>query len=175
MRTLVPTETIEHNIISLRGHRIMPDTALAAMYGVEVRALNQAVKRNAARFPADFAFRLTATEAANLKSQSVISKARTHGGARRALPMVFTEQGVAMLSGVLSSPRAVAVNVEIMRAFVRMRQLLAANADLARKLAALEAKYDERFQAVFGAIRQLMAEERETRRKKEPLGFKLKA
>lgn len=174
MRSLIPIETIEHNILSLRGHRVMLDTALAAMYGVEVRALNQAVKRNAARFPADFAFRLNAAEMTNLKSQSVISKIGHHGGARRAMPMVFTEQGVAMLSGVLNSKRAISVNVEIMRAFVRMRQLLAANTDLARKLTALEAKYDERFQVVFSAIRQLMAEEKEARRKKEPLGFKLK-
>ena len=91
MRSLIPVDSIERNIISLRGHRVLFDAALAAMYGVEVRALNQAVKRHAARFPADFAFRLTAAETANLKSQSVISKARTHGGARRALPMVFTE------------------------------------------------------------------------------------
>lgn len=174
MRNLIPSETIEHNILSLRGHRIMLDAVLAAMYGVEVRALNQAVKRNAGRFPADFAFRLTTAEVANLKSHSVISKIAAHGGARRAMPMVFTEQGVAMLSGVLNSPRAIAVNVEIMRTFVRMRQLLAANADLARKLTALEAKYDERFQVVFSAIRQLMTEEKDTRRKKEPMGFKLK-
>jgi len=97
---------------------------LARLYGVEVRGLNQAVKRNAARFPADFAFRLTAEEVVSLKSQSVISKERTHGGARRALPMAFTEQGVAMLSGVLSSPRAIAVHVAIMRAFVQMRRVL---------------------------------------------------
>jgi hypothetical protein len=175
MRHLIPIETIEHNILSLRGHRVILDAALAVMYGVEVRALNQAVKRNAARFPADFAFRLSAAEMTNLKSQTVISKTAAHGGARRALPMVFTEQGVAMLSGVLNSKRAISVNVEIMRAFVRMRQLLAANTDLARKLTALEAKYDERFQVVFSAIRQLMAEEKESRRKKEPMGFRLKA
>jgi len=175
MRHLIPIETIEHNILSMHGHRVLLDAALAAMYGVEVRSLNQAVKRNLARFHADFAFRLTADDMANLKSHSVISKTAAHGGARRALPMVFTEQGVAMLSGVLNSPRAIAVNVEIMRAFVRMRQLLTANTDLARKLTALEEKYDERFQVVFSAIRQLMAEEKEARRKREPMGFKLKA
>lgn len=171
---LVVAEMVQRNIISIRGHRVMLAESLAQMYGVEVKALNQAVKRNQERFPEDFAFRLTAEEATVLKSQSVTSSATGHGGARRALPMAFTEQGVAMLSGVLSSPRAIAVNVEIMRAFVRMRQLLAANVDLARKLASLEAKYDKQFQVVFEAIRQLMADQDIADSKKQPLGFRLK-
>lgn len=171
---LVVAEMVQRNIISIRGHRVMLAESLAQMYGVEVKALNQAVKRNQERFPDDFAFRLTAEEAAVLKSQSVTSSGAGHGGARRALPMAFTEQGVAMLSGVLSSPRAIAVNVEIMRAFVRMRQLLAANVDLARKLASLEAKYDKQFQVVFEAIRQLMADQDVADSKKQPLGFRLK-
>jgi hypothetical protein len=173
MHTPIASDAIERSILSLHGQRVLLDATLAAMYGVEVRILNQAVKRNLARFPADFAFRLTADDMAVLKSQFVISKAATHGGARRALPMAFTEQGVAMLSGVLHSPRAIAVNVEIMRAFVRMRQLLAANTELARKLAELEARYDQRFQVVFDAIRQLMEDGQQADGDAAPVGFRL--
>jgi len=132
----------------------MLDRDLAALYGVETRALNQAVARNAARFPRDFAFRLSAREAAGLTSQIVT--ARSHGGRRNA-PWAFTEQGVAMLSSVLRSPRAVAVNVAIMRAFVHLREMLSAHAELARRLDELEARTDGRFAQVFGAIRRLMA------------------
>ena len=171
---VVEVEKVHRHIISIRGHRVMLAEALADMYGVEVRALNQAVKRNQERFPEDFAFRLTSEEAAVLKSQTVISSLGTHGGARRALPMAFTEQGVAMLSEVLTSPRAVAVNVEIMRAFVQMRQILTANADLARKLATLEATYDKQFQVVFEAIRQLMTDQDKVNSKKQKVGFNLK-
>ncbi len=133
---------------------LSPD--LAALYRVEPRALIQAVKRNVDRFPEDFMFQLTKEEFDILKSQNVISSASAWGGMRRAVPYAFTEQGVAMLSSVLRSPRAVAVNVEIMRAFVRLRQMLASNAELARKLDALEKKYDAQFKVVFDAIRQLM-------------------
>jgi len=119
----------------------------------ERKGLNQAVKRNIERFPADFMFHLVREEFENLKSQFVTS---SWGGIRRAMPYAFTEQGVAMLSSVLKNGRAVAVNVEIMRAFVRLRELLSTHADLARKLAALEKKYDTQFKAVFDAIRQLM-------------------
>ena len=152
-KSVVPTERIEHAIVVLRGHRVMLDEALAGLYDVEVRALNQAVKRNADRFPADFMFQLTQEEASLLRSQTVTLE---HGrGQHRKYP--FTEQGVAMLSSVLRSPRAVQVNIEIMRAFVRLRAMLQANAELARRLDALEKKYDTQFRAVFDAIRQLMA------------------
>ncbi|MGH9771647.1 MAG: ORF6N domain-containing protein, partial [Candidatus Acidiferrales bacterium] len=123
------------------------------LYGVEPRALVQAVKRNHERFPRDFMFQLTAREFANLKSQIVIS---SWGGARRAAPYAFTEQGVAMLSSVLRSKRAVLVNVQIMRTFVRLRRLLASHTDLQRRLDDLERKYDKHFKVVFDAIRELM-------------------
>ncbi len=128
---------------------------LAALYEVETKVLNQAVKRNAERFPEDFMFQLSADEFANWKSQIVTSNPAAKMGVRRR-PYAFTEQGVAMLSSVLRSDRAVAVNIEIMRAFVRLRRLLASHAELARKLGALEKKYDAQFKVVFDAIRQLM-------------------
>jgi hypothetical protein len=133
----------------------MLDSDLAELYGVSTKVLNQAVLRNAERFPSDFMFQLTWQEFGNLKSQSVTSSSG-HGG-RRKLPLVFTEQGVAMLSGLLNSPRAISVNVAIMRTFVRLRQLIGSHADLARKLAELESKYDDQFRAVFDAIRELMS------------------
>ena len=162
---LVRVARIERAILTLRGHRVMLDSELARLYRVEVKALNQAVKRNSERFPDDFMFQLTAEEAEHLRSQSVTS--RLWGG-RRTLPYAFTEQGVAMLSSVLRSPRAVQVNVEIMRAFVRLRSLLASHADLARKLDELEKKYDSQFAVVFEAIRQIMTPPVPTRRR---IGF----
>lgn len=135
----------------------MLDEDLATLYEVDVRALNQAVKRNAERFPADFAFRLTTDEARSLRSQTVILDAGRRGRHRKYPPTAFTEQGVAMLSSVLRSRRAVQVNIEIMRAFVRLREMLAADAKLARKLEALEKRYDAQFRVVFDAIRELMA------------------
>jgi hypothetical protein len=140
----------------------MLDSDLAALYGVEVKALNQAVRRNKERFPADFMFQLTAKEARSLRSQFVTANAGR--GGRRTRPYAFTEQGVAMLSSVLRSPRAVQVNIEIMRAFVRLRRMLGANEELARKLDALEHKYDSQFRAVFQAIRELMTPSRPPRR-----------
>jgi hypothetical protein len=151
---LVPHERIDRAIILLRGQKVIVDMDLASLYGVETRTLIQAVKRNRQRFPSDFMLELNDEEFEFLRSQFVISKGR---GGRRYRPYAFTEQGVAMLSSVLNSDRAVRVNIEIMRAFVRMRELLAANADLARKLDALEKKYDAQFKAVFDAIRALMA------------------
>ena len=145
----------EKRILLIRSLRVMLDYDLAELYGVETGALNRAVKRNADRFPKDFMFQLTAEEAENLKCQIGISS--DWGGRRRSLPHVFTEQGVAMLSSVLRSRRAVRVNIAIMRAFVRLREMLLTNADLARKLAELERKYDSQFKEVFDAIRQLMA------------------
>ena len=130
----------------------MLDADLAELYGVETKALLQTVKRNLDRFPEDFAFQLTNQDLSNLRSQIVTSS----WGGRRYLPYAFTEQGVAMLSSVLRSPRAVQVNIEIMRVFVRLRQLLTSNVELARKLAALESKYDAQFKMVFDAIRELM-------------------
>ena len=159
------SERIERRIFMLRGHKVMLSTDLADLYEVEPRALVQAVKRNIERFPDDFMFQLTAREFENLKSQIVTS---SWGGLRRAAPYAFTEQGVAMLSSVLRSRRAVMVNVEIMRTFVRLRQMLVAHADLARKLAVLEKKYDAQFKIVFDAIRELMTP---PAGKKRPIGF----
>ncbi|HEY2513751.1 MAG TPA: ORF6N domain-containing protein [Polyangiaceae bacterium] len=158
---------VERMIVSLRGERVMLDADLAALYGVTTSALIQAVKRNPTRFPSDFMFQLTPEEFASLRSQTVISK--SDRGGRRTAPYAFTEQGVAMLSSVLRSPRAVRVNVEIMRAFVRLREMLSTHADLARKLVALERKYDAQFRVVFDAIRELMAPPAKPRR---PIGFK---
>lgn len=158
---------VERKILLIRGERVMLDADLAAMYGVTTRALVQAVRRNPARFPADFMFQLTSDEAERLRSQTVISKSGR--GGRRTMPYAFTEQGVAMLSSVLRSPRAVRVNVEIMRAFVRLRAMLSTHVDLARKLLALEKKYDAQFRVVFDAIRELMTPEPKARR---PIGFR---
>jgi hypothetical protein len=155
-RSLIPAERIDRAIVLFRGQKVMLSNDLAMLYGVEPRALVQAVKRNPERFPDDFMFQLTKDEVEILKSQIVISSSTSWGGPRRAAPYAFTEQGVAMLSSVLRSPRAVAVNVEIMRAFVRLRQILASHADLARKLDAMEKKYDKQFKVVFDAIRELM-------------------
>jgi len=132
----------------------MLSTHLAELYDVETRALNQAVKRNISRFPEDFMFQLNSTEAEQLVSQNVIPHKKYFGG---SLPYAFTEQGVAMLSSVLNSERAIKVNIEIMRAFVRLRQILASNKELAKRLDVLEKKYDAQFKIVFEAIRQLMA------------------
>lgn len=154
---LVPLSRVEGAILVLRGHRVLLDEDLATLYEVDVRALNQAVKRNMVRFPADFAFRLTTDEARSLRSQTVILDARQRGRHRKYSPMAFTEQGVAMLSSVLRSRRAVQVNIEIMRAFVRLREMLSADTKLARKLEALEKRYDAQFRVVFDAIRELMA------------------
>ena len=163
--SLMPIERIDRAILMIRGHKVMLDADLASLYGVEAKVLNQAVKRNVERFPADFMFQLTAEEVDRLRSQFVTSSS---WGGRRYLPYVFTEQGVAMLSSVLHSTRAVQVNIEIMRAFVRLRQMLQQNADLARKLALLEKKYDAQFRAVFDAIRALMKPPEKTRRR---IGF----
>ena len=137
----------------IRDEKVILDEDLATMYGVETRALVQAVKRNIDRFPDDFMFQLTMNEFKNLKSQIVTSS----WGGRRKPPYAFTEQGVAMLSSVLRSMRAVLVNVEIMRTFVKLRRILATHDELARKLASLERKYDKQFKLVFDAIREIMA------------------
>ncbi len=151
--TLVSVERIEGVILVLRGHRIILDSDLAALYDVETKALVRAVKRNVNRFPGDFMFQLSAAEVQDLRRHFGTSSS---WGGRRYLPYAFTEQGVAMLSSVLRSARAVQVNVEIMRTFVRLRRMLESNAELARKLEALEKKYDAQFRVVFQAIRELM-------------------
>ena len=148
-----PAEKVERCILLLRGEKVMLDVDLAALYGVETKVLNQAVKRNLDRFPQDFMFRLTADESRILRSQTVTSR----WGGRRVPPFAFTEHGVAMLSSVLHSPRAVQVNIEIMRAFGRLRTILASHAQLGRRLDALEKRYDIRFKVVFDTIRKLMA------------------
>lgn len=150
---LVPAEVVERRTYLIRRQKVMLSTDLAELYGVEPRVLVQAVKRNIERFPKDFMFQLTHDEFRNLKSQIVTS---SWGGVRRATPYAFTEQGVAMLSSVLRSQRAILVNIAIMRAFVKLRQLLATHKQLAQKLEALERKYDRRFRVVFQAIKQLM-------------------
>ncbi|HEY5900505.1 MAG TPA: ORF6N domain-containing protein [Burkholderiales bacterium] len=155
---------IEQSILLLRGHKVMLDADLAELYGVETKALKRAVKRNASRFPDDFMLELDDQEFENLRYRSGTSR---WGGARYR-PYAFTEQGVAMLSTVLRSERAVQVNIEIMRAFVRLRAMLSSHEELARKLAALEKKYDAQFKAVFDAIRQLMTPQEPARR---PIGF----
>jgi len=166
MAALILGERIEQTILVIRRHRVMLDTDLANLYGVPTRTLNQAVKRNSARFPNDFMFQLTAEEAAVLRSQIVTSK---HRGGRQYRPYAFTEQGVAMLSSVLHSARAIQVNIAIMRAFVQLREMIGSNKGLARRLNELEKKYDSQFRVVFEAIRELMAEpEPKVRR----IGFK---
>lgn len=145
----------------------MLDRDLAVLYGVSTKGLNQQLRRNSERFPSDFMFQLTPEEAESLRLQIATSN-RGHGG-RRYFPYAFTEQGVAMLSGILKSRRAILVNVEIMRTFVRLRQILSSHADLARKLEELEEKYDSQFRVVFDAIRELMSGESGENR---PVGFR---
>ena len=159
-------ENVAQFVFFMRGEKVMFDADLAMLYGVEVRSLNQAVARNRKRFPADFAFQLTDDELAALRSQIVTSN--TGRGGRRYLPYAFTEQGVAMLSSVLRSTRAVEVNIAIMRTFVQLRRLMDANRDLARKIEALEKKYDEQFAVVFEAIKQLITPPEPPRRR---IGF----
>src|SRR3989344_2609438 len=166
--SVIPSERIESRIVLLRGQKVMLDSELAELYGVATKVLIQAIKRNIERFPADFMFQLTVEEADLLRSQIVTLKTG-RGRHRKYLPYAFTEQGVAMLSSVLRSKRAIHVNIEIMRAFVRLRQMLSTNADLARKLAVLEKKYDAQFRVVFDAIRELMIPPEP--KKKRPIGF----
>ena len=166
--SLVPVERIERAIILVRGEKVMLDSELAEIYGVETKILNQAVKRNASRFPSDFMFQMTHVELANLRSQIVTSS--LYGG-RRYLPYAFTEHGALMLANVLNSERAAQTSVQVVRAFVKLRQMLASNAELARKLAAMEKKYDAQFKVVFDAIRQLMSPPEKPKRE---IGFHVK-
>jgi len=168
MTTLVPIESIVRKIVFLRGEKVLLDRDLAELYGVETKVLKQAVRRNIKRFPPDFMFELTREENQSLRSQNVTLKRGQHS---KYLSFAFTEQGVAMLSSVLNSDRAIDVNIEIMRAFVKLRQMVAAHKDLERKLAALENKYDEQFKIVFEAIRELMTPPEKPRRK---IGFDIR-
>jgi hypothetical protein len=166
-KEVIPIGRIAQTIYLLRGQKVILTQDLASLYDVSVGALTQAVKRNRNRFPEDFVFQLTAEEFANLKSQIVISS----WGGRRTLPYAFTEQGVAMLSSVLRSERAVRVNIAIMRAFVKLRETLETNRELARKFAQLEkqvGKHDAEIAAIIDAIRQLMAPPEKPRRE---IGF----
>ena len=169
-KLLVPIEKIRSIILLLRGQKVILDRDLAELYGVETGALNRAVKRNVERFPKDFMFRLTAEEVRFLRCQIGISK-KGRGG-RRYSPYAFTEQGVAMLSSVINSRRAIAVNIEIMRTFVKLRRFLSTQAELERKLVELEKHlrdHDQKIQTIFEAIRQLMSPPPEPSRRK--IGF----
>ncbi|MBN2840125.1 MAG: ORF6N domain-containing protein [Coriobacteriia bacterium] len=163
---LMPVETAELRIRVARDTRVILDADLAMLYGVETRALVQAVRRNPDRFPPDFMFELTSGEWAALRSAASV----TDGwGGRRKPPLAFTEQGIAMLSSVLRSPRAIAVNVQIMRAFVRLREILAENADLSRRLDDLEQRYDDQFKIIIQAIQALTTSQV---RERDPVGFR---
>jgi phage regulator Rha-like protein len=164
-QAIVPVERIESRILLVRGHKVMLDSDLAELYGVQTKVLVQAVKRNVERFPADFMFRLSKQEFTNLRSQFVTS---SQWGGRRYPPYAFTEHGAVMLASVLNSPVAVQASVEVVRAFIRLREILATHRQLARKLTELEQNYDEQFKAVFDAIRELMAPPKKERKQ---IGF----
>ena len=166
-RSLVPAESIERRIVVIRGHNVMLDVDLAKLYGVETRALVQAVKRNIDHVPDDFMIQLSEEDFTFLRSQSVISNPGR--GGRRYLPYAFTEQGVARLSSVLRSKQAILVNIEIMRAFVRLRAMAFSYKELARKVDVMEKKYDSQFKVVFDAIRKLMEP---VERPTSPIGFR---
>ena len=165
MSALVVREVIEEKIFLIRGHKVMVDRDLARLYGVQTKVLNQAVKRNRRRFPADFMFLLTKEEVSQLVTNCDRFRTLKHSS---ALPHVFTEQGVAMLSTVLNSERAIRANIEIMRTFVRLRKILASHKELAGKLEEMESKYDIQFRAVFDAIRHLMYKKQKPKQK---IGF----
>jgi len=165
MPDLIPVEQITDRIFLIRGTKVMLDKDLAELYEVEVRILKQAVRRNMDRFPSDFMFELNDEESRFLRSQSVILKRGEHSKYRF---FAFTEQGVAMLSSVLRSKRAIQVNIQIMRAFTRLREMLATHDDLRRKIEEMEKKYDENFAIVFEAIKELLKQEDEPRKK---IGF----
>jgi hypothetical protein len=181
MTQIIPRpENLASLVVAVRGEKVLLDADLADLYGVATKVLNQAVKRNLDRFPADFMFQLTPEEWERMRSNTVTSSAgsapmrsQTVTASRRnvgALPYAFTEQGVAMLSSVLRSQRAVEVNIAIMRTFVQLRRLMDSNRDLARRIEAMETRYDEQFSQVFDAIKQLIADDQK-RKAKPPIGF----
>jgi hypothetical protein len=163
---MLPIENIANKIYFIRDHKVMLDRDLAELYGVKTRVLKQAVRRNIKRFPEDFMFELTYKEESLLRSQSVIIEGK--GKHSKYLSMAFAEQGVAMLSSVLNSERAIQVNIQIMRTFTRIRQMLLSNEDLKRKIESMENKYDKQFSIVFEAIKQLLQEDDKPKRK---IGF----
>jgi ORF6N domain len=167
-RPIVPVEVIERRIYLIRGHKVMVDRDLAALYQVKPIALRQQVKRNQARFPADFVFQLSKDEAETLVSQNVIPSKRSFGG---SLPYAFTEQGVAMLSAVLKSKRAIAVNIAIMRTFVRLRQVLASHKDLAERMEKLEAAQKEHGSILADLIEEIEEFKVPARPAKHSIGF----
>ncbi|OHB72380.1 MAG: DNA-binding protein [Planctomycetes bacterium RBG_16_43_13] len=169
MSEIIPQEIINSKILIIRGKKVMLDRDLAGLYGVDTRALNQAVRRNINRFPEDFMFQLTKEEMDNWKSQIVISNKDKMGLRKR--PYAFTENGVAMLSSVLNSERAISVNIQIMRTFTKIREMLATHKELKQKIEEMERKYDAQFKIVFDAIRQIMAPP-ETKEKK--IGFRVR-
>ncbi len=165
MKSLVPIEVIEKKILLIAGQKVMLDSDLAALYGVTTKRLNEQVRRNLKRFPDDFMYQLSREEFESLKSHFATSSS---WGGRRTLPYAFTEQGIAMLSSVLNSARAIDVNIQIMRTFVKLREMISTHRDLARKLSELEKKYDGQFQIVFEAIRQIIEVEQRPKRR---IGF----
>ncbi|RZB33840.1 MAG: hypothetical protein SRB2_03627 [Desulfobacteraceae bacterium Eth-SRB2] len=169
MTTLVPIELIASKIYLIRSVKVMLDRDLAELYGVETKVLKQAVRRNIGRFPADFMFEMTNTEFEDWRSQFVTSKSDKMG--LRYKPMAFTEQGVAMLSSVLRSKRAIQVNIQIMRAFTQLRKMLSTHEDLKRRIESMEKKYDQQFQIVFEAIKQLLETDEKPKKK---IGFTVK-
>jgi len=166
-KSVIPQEIIEKKIFLIRGRKVMLDKDLAELYGVTTSQLTRQVRRNLERFPDDFLLELTKEEFENLMCQFGISR----WGGTRKLPFAFTEQGIAMLSGVLHSSRAIQVNIQIMRVFVRIKEMIMSHKDLARKMEELEKKYDGQFRVVFEAIRRLMTEEQKP---KTPIGFHVK-
>lgn len=167
-QNILPVDMIESKIYFIRGKKVMLDSDLASLYQVETKALNQALQRNIERFPEDFCFQLSQTESQNLRSQFVTLKKGEH---RKYLPFVFTEQGIAMLSGVLKSPRAIQVNIQIMRTFTKIREMIVSNKELREKIEELEEKYDKNFTVVFEVIRKLIIEEEKPKRE---IGFNTK-
>ena len=165
----LPQLRVESTILVVRNERVILDRDLSALYGVETRALIQAVKRNIRRFPVDFVFQLSKAEFDSLRSQIVISKGR---GGRRTLPYAFTEHGAIMAANLLNSDRAIDASVEVVRAFVRLRQMIFSNAELTKRLDGLEKRYDQHFKQVFVAIRHLMAP---PPAKRKPIGFRAKS
>ena len=170
----VPAEIIQKKIYFIRGHKVMFDVDLARLYSVPTKRFNEQVKRNLKRFPSDFMFQLTRNEYDNLRSQFATSS----WGGRRYLPYVFTDYGVAMLSSVLNSDRAIEVNIQIMRVFTKLREMMISHKDLARKIEDMEHKFQERFKeqdqkivVVFNAIRDLLADKKEVAKKRGPMGF----
>ncbi|MCL5421338.1 MAG: ORF6N domain-containing protein [Nitrospirae bacterium] len=174
MKALIPVEMIERKILLIRGEKVMLDADLSELYGVTTKRLNEQVKRNSDRFPADFAFQLTSEEWEQLKAlNNESNRSQFATGSQkhrdpRFLPWVFTEHGAIMAATVLNSKQAVAMSVHVVRTFIRLRQMLATHKDLARKLADMEKKYDSQFKVVFDAIRQLMTPPQPKRRK---IGF----